>query len=70
MDSDIFPRFTARDGADYTVRRKDRHYVVVHVTPGMDAARVAASTVAGPFESRHAAVAAAQRCAREDRGTA
>jgi hypothetical protein len=70
MDPETFPRFTARDGTGYTVRRIDRRYIVIHVTPGTDAAREAASTVAGPFESRHAAVAAAQRCALAGRSAA
>jgi hypothetical protein len=70
MRPETFPRFTASDGAVYTVRRIDRHYVVIQVTPGMEAARGVASTVAGPFESRHGAVAAAQRCARAGRAAA
>ncbi len=68
MIAEHFPHFPARDGAGYTVRRLDRRYVVVHIPPGGDAVQGAARTVAGPFESRHAAVAAALGCARRGAG--
>ncbi len=64
MHPETFPRFAAGDGAGYTIRREDRRYLVVQLAPGTDTAQGAALCVAGPFESRHAAVAAAQRCAR------
>jgi hypothetical protein len=64
MNHETFPRFAASDGTGYTVRREDRCYVVVRMAADEGATRAAATTVGGPFESRHAAVAAAQGCAR------
>jgi hypothetical protein len=68
MDRETFPRFAAADGTGYTVRREDRRFVVVRTTADRDVAlRQVDIAVAGPFESRHAAVAVAQGCARRVR---
>lgn len=68
MDRESFPRFAADDGAGYTVRREDRRFVVVRIPTETADAPGATVPVDGPFESRHAAVAAAQAGARRGSG--
>jgi hypothetical protein len=64
MERETFPRFAATDGTGYTVRREDRRFLVVRLLANAASTPDAMDAVDGPFESRHAAVASAQACAR------
>ncbi|MGI8690382.1 MAG: hypothetical protein ACR2M3_17520 [Thermomicrobiales bacterium] len=64
MNAENFPIFHASDGMGYTVRRDNMRYRVVSVIAETVAATATMPAIGESFESRHAAVAAAQRRAR------
>lgn len=63
-NAEHFPVFHASDGTGYTVRRDNMRYRVVPVAVVADPAIATLPAIGESFESRHAAVAAAQRQAR------
>lgn len=64
MNAENFPVFRADDGTGYTVRRDNMRYRVVPLATEAEGATAAMPAIGESFESRHAAVAAAQRRAR------
>lgn len=64
MVEEIFPVFSAGDDSAFTIRRAYRRYVVFHIQPRGEGLHPLVLAEGASFESRHAAVAAAQRQAR------
>jgi hypothetical protein len=64
MSAEIFPVFPAGDSTAFTIRRDYRRYVVFHIQPRGEGLHPLVLAEGASFESRHAAVAAAQRQAR------
>jgi hypothetical protein len=65
MIEETFPVFPSGDSTAFTVRRDYRRYIVFHIRPRGDALHPDVLAQGASFESRHAAVAAAQRQARQ-----
>ncbi len=65
MIAENFPIFPVGDSTAFTVRHDHRRYIVFHIRLGGDAPHSEVLGEGGTFESRHAAVAAAQRQARQ-----